>query len=237
MFYVFVTCWLISFMNAPNHHLDRSSNEAIFTRIYAHGHWGRSPDPHDRFFSGSGSRDPAVVEPYIESVEAFVRSLPFKPSGLDLGCGDFFVGSCIRHLFDHYTACDVVGPMIDHHRARFQHFDVDFRKLDISRDPLPQADVGMVRQVLQHLSNDCIARFVTAIPHSCRYLICTEHLPAVEGFPSNIDKPTGGYIRLEAGSGVDLMQPPFNLQAVAQRQLCVVPEHDGVIVTTLYQFH
>lgn len=63
--------------------------EAIFTRIYAHGHWRWSPDPHERLFFCSGSRDPAVVEPCIASVEAFVRSLPFKANGLNLGCGDF----------------------------------------------------------------------------------------------------------------------------------------------------
>ena len=217
-------------MSTSNH-----SAEAIFTAIYAGRRWGRSADPADRFVSGRGSRDPAIIDPYVTSVQAFIQSLGFKPSALDFGCGDFTVGARIRHLFDHYTACDVVRPLIEHNQQRFRHLHVDFRTLDISRDPLPEADVGMVRQVLQHLSNDLIARFVAAVPHSCRYLICTEHLPAVAGFTPNHDKPTDAGIRLNIGSGVDLTKPPFSLAVVSEHTLCTVPQLGGLIVTTLYQ--
>lgn len=210
------------------------SLQEIFSSVYREGRWGRSNESGWTFFSGTGSHDPAMYQPYLDAIAGLVARIGGKPDAVDLGCGDFNIGSRLRPLFGAYTACDIVPELIEVNCARFAQSDVDFRCLDLSRDPLPSAEVVMVRQVLQHLANPEIAAFVRAIEGKCRYLVVTEHWPAMSSFPPNLDKPNGADIRLTIGSGVVLTAPPFNLQARLSERLCAVPETGGLIVTTAY---
>ena len=68
----------------------------IFSEIYQKGLWGKSDDPNQPFYSGSGSHDESVTVVYIEKVGAFLNSYPKKLNLVDLGCGDFSVGSQLR---------------------------------------------------------------------------------------------------------------------------------------------
>lgn len=214
---------------------DVSARE-VFHRVYAEGHWGRSGDPDQPFFSGRGSHDAAFVEPYVAAVGCFLATAPVKLSALDVGCGDFNVGSRLRPLCAAYTACDVVEALIEHDKVKFRHLDVDFQVLDLVRDQLPRADVIFVRQVLQHLSNAQIARAAAKLAASCRYLVVTEHLPAGDAFEPNLDKPAGADIRLAFRSGVVLTEPPFRLAPASMEVLCEVPAGEGVVRTMLYHF-
>lgn len=211
------------------------NTQEVFSKIYEEGHWGRSADPHDRFYSGTGSRDAAVVTPYVQAVTAFLERLGHRPDVVDLGCGDFRVGAQIRPACARYTACDIVPALIAHHRQAHAHLDVDFRVLDLSADELPPAEVVFVRQVFQHLSNAQIAAALHKIQQTYRYLVLTEHLPAHEPFVPNLDKPAGRNIRHGIDSGVVLTHAPFDLRPVQEQRLCEVPETGGVIRTTLYQ--
>lgn len=208
--------------------------QQVFTRIYQEGLWGRSGESGDAFFSGTGSRDEAVVAPYIQAVTGFLNSLPHKPDVVDLGCGDFKVGQRIRHHCQGYVACDIVPQLIEHHRAHLGALDVDFRHLDLTRDELPAGEVVFIRQVLQHLSNAQIAQALLKIAKTYRYLVLTEHLPGEDPFVPNLEKAAGRDIRMFYGSGVVLSAPPFNLQARQEQVLCEVPESGGRIRTTLY---
>src|SRR5665213_1003794 len=84
----------------------------VFTRIYKERAWGKSNDPSDKYYSGSGSRKRDVVEAYIKSIDQFLHSFATKPDVVDLGCGDFSVGSQVRALCANYIACDIVEPLI-----------------------------------------------------------------------------------------------------------------------------
>ena len=69
----------------------------VFKEIYLNKLW--SPDPkkqNDEFYSGPGSHFPEFVINYINEIEKFLLSLPEKPNVVDLGCGDFVIGSKIR---------------------------------------------------------------------------------------------------------------------------------------------
>lgn len=214
---------------------DVSARE-VFRKVYAQGHWGRSDDPEQPFFSGRGSHDAAFVEPYVTAVGRFLSAAPVRFSALDVGCGDFNVGSRLRPLCAAYTACDVVEELIAHNKVQFRHLDVDFRVLDLVRDALPHADVIFVRQVLQHLSNAQIATAAAKLAASCRYLVVTEHLPGGGAFEANLDKPAGADIRLAFRSGVVLTEPPFGLAPASREVLCEVPAGAGVVRTMLYRF-
>lgn len=215
------------------------SLEAIFTKIYESGAWSRryTDEPQfadEPFFSGSGSRFGDEVELYTGAIVRFLSSLSAKPDAVDLGCGDFAVGSRIRPFCRNYIACDVVRGVIEHNKQRFAALDVEFRALDMTGDELPDGDVAFIRQVLQHLSNAQISRFL-ARASKYKYLVVTEHLPDVPSFKANIDKPAGPGTRVGYPSGVVLTSAPFDLRPKIERKLCRIKSFDGgVLVTTLY---
>ena len=174
-----------------------------------------------------------MVAGYVNAVSEFLRGLG-KPDVVDLGCGDFKVGSQIRPLCGRYTACDVVPELIDFNRGAYEQLDVDFRVLDITADALPEGDVVFVRQVFQHLSNAAIAKAMAKIVAHYKYLVLTEHVPALAGFVPNVDIATGAGTRLQIGSGVVLTSPPFNLHAAAERTLSESPQFGDVIRIVVY---
>lgn len=220
-----------------NREYNNLSTEQIFTRIYQRGTWGKSEDPASPFYSGSGSHKDDEIAVYVQSVANFLRSFEVKPNVVDLGCGDFAVGRQVRSFCNRYIACDVVPSLIAFNQARFKDFDVKFKVLDLIENELPPGDIVFVRQVLQHLSNDQISRFVARVPLSYKFLIVTEHWPSHANFKHNVDKLTGPGTRMGYESGIVLTSPPFNLRPKMVKQLCRVNSVDtGVLVTTLYGF-
>jgi SAM-dependent methyltransferase len=196
--------------------------------------WGKSEDPGQPFYSGSGSHDKNITSVYLEKVWAFLQNFPKAPDVVDLGCGDFSVGSQIRRYCNNYVACDVVPQLIEHNKNKYKDLNVDFRTLNLITDPLPAADIVFIRQVLQHLSNQQILKLIPKLQASYSYLVLTEHLPKSNTFPPNIDKPAGPDIRLPYNSGIVLTKPPFNLQIFDEQLMCEAEEQNGVIRTTKY---
>jgi hypothetical protein len=212
------------------------SNREIFTNVYQNNLWGAaSPENESPFYSGPGSSDPQIVDPYVDAVKRFFSSFPAKKKAVDLGCGDFRVGSRIVDAFDSYTACDVVPELVHFNQRYWRHLPVDFLVVDLVQGEIPTGDVLIIRQVLQHLSNDDIAKFTQSIPPGFSYLLLTEHLPSENEFLANRDKVSGTDIRLGSGSGVVLTQPPFNMVFKSETTLISVPQFGGSIVTTLYE--
>ena len=218
-----------------NRDYNNLSIEQIFTKIYETGAWGKPDDPANIFFSGSGSRRDVEVAAYVDSVASFLRSLEVKPNVVDLGCGDFAVGAQVRAFCNEYVACDVVPNLIAFNQVRFKDLDVKFKALDLVEDEMPPGDVAFVRQVLQHLSNKQISKFIARVSLRYKFLIVTEHLPSLTKFKQNLDKLPGPGTRMGQQSGVVLTSPPFNLRPKMERTLCRVNSIDsGVLVTTAY---
>ena len=156
---------------------------------------------------------------------------------VDLGCGDFNVGSKYQEFCGNYVACDVVPSLIDFNKEKYKTSNVDFRVLDLAEDDLPKADVVFIRQVLQHLSNRHIQNAIPKIASSYKFLVLTEHLPDSNTFIPNRDKPAGPGVRPALNSGLVLTKPPFNLKVKSERVLCEVPEdsdYGGRLRTDLY---
>ncbi len=205
--------------------------EQVFSEIYARGMWGRGAD--GALASGEGSHRSAITGPYVEAVRAFLKQFPRPADVVDLGCGDFAVGSRIRDLCGRYIACDVVPAVIAQNCKAFADSDVEFRQIDIVADALPPGGVAFIRQVLQHLSNAQIAAVAAKLP-AYRTVIVTEHLSPSAKLAPNLDKPAGPGTRLS--SGVILTAPPFSLKPRRATVLCTVPVDDGVIETIAYEF-
>lgn len=182
-----------------------SSPQQIFEKIYASGEWGADGTPG--YNSGTGSSD-VFSQLYVETIREYIRSHGIRQI-VDLGCGDFRVGRQIIEGEEwDYTGIDIVRPLIEHLNERCAGPHVRFLCRDLIDDTLPDADLYLIRQVLQHLNNEQIMKIVekSKAPH----VIVTEHLPVGRRVLPNRDKPVGPGARLYYDSGVFLEHPPFN---------------------------
>ena len=212
--------------------LPASRLEHVFGEIYRRGLWGSNSE--SSYYSGVGSHKPMIVDPYVEAVRSFVSNVLRDAHAVDLGCGDFNVGSKICDLFRQTIACDIVSELLHQNKARFTDLSVEFVKLDIVHDRLPDGRVAFLRQVLQHLSNGSIIRVVDKL-YSYQYIIITEHVPFDPSFKPNLDKSDGVDIRPDHGSGVVLTRAPFFLKIQSEKMLCEVADGIGLIRTIAYK--
>lgn len=188
---------------------EKSVGEA-FTEIYEKNVWGGKKG---EFFSGAGSQE-KYARLYAETVRNFISE---KRIGtvVDLGCGDFRVSSQIVTEDVRYIGCDVVPSLIDHLNERHCSANIEFHCVNIVDDELPDGDLCLIRQVLQHLSNDEISKIIDR----CRkysFLIVTEQYPRPDkAIVPNLDIPHGPEVRLHFDSAVYLDEPPFGLRNVS----------------------
>ncbi len=210
------------------------STKEVFTKIYTEHVWGADGSNPASFFSGGGSHEKALIEPYITAVRKFISSLNKRPDVMDLGCGDFNIGSNISPLCNSYVACDIVDSLIEHNKKKFNDLNVDFRVFDLTAEKCDKVDIIFIRQVLQHLSNSDIQKGLQNAVPFCKYLIVTEHWPAKQNFTKNLDKPTGPGTRTGLQSGIDITAKPFSYHLKATC-ICEVEDMDGVIKTFVYE--
>jgi hypothetical protein len=210
-----------------------ASTERFFTRIYQQNSWGGQAGD---YFSGTGSADNTVTDPYVACISTLSRELPLsKMQAVDLGCGDMRVGSRISPLFASYLGVDIVKDLIAHHQNKFGSPQVRFAHLNIIDEPLPPGNFCMLRQVLQHLSNAQIQKILAKLAQY-DYVLITEHMPLPHPkMVVNIDMPRNADTRLPLNSGVFLTAPPFNIPDDEITTVLEVPSANGIIRTMLYQ--
>ena len=180
--------------------------EDVFTDIYEKNRWGGNPG---EYFSGPGSID-SSVSIYVGAVKSFINDRKIQKV-VDLGCGDFRIGSQLQLPNVKYVGIDIVPSLIKYNQKQFGNDNISFCCLNIIRDELPDAEVCLIRQVLQHLSNEEIAETLGNVK-KYRYVIITEHqLPATMHVTPNKEKPHGPDTRLDEDSGVYPDLPPFNM--------------------------
>ncbi len=206
--------------------------KAVMRQIYEKHLWGGSQ--YD-FYSGMGSHNKSLVDPYIHVLRSFLTSFSQPIRVCDLGCGDFNVGRQLHDLTIQYIGVDIVDELITRNELKYASPNLEFDCLDISEDQLPSADCVILRQVLQHLSNAEIMRIAKKLS-AYQYVIVTEHMPNGQ-FNPNLDIVSGQGIRLKKESGVDLLSSPFNLKVKSDEMLLSIDLADGKgrIVTTLYR--
>ena len=201
-------------------------------QVYEMHLWGGN---QHRFYSGEGSHQVEIVKPYLTSVISFLTSFNTPIDICDLGCGDFNIGKNLFEYSKNYVAIDIVPKLIDFNKSLFKAENLAFQCLDIAIDELPMGDCAIVRQVLQHLSNNEIKLIIEKL-YSYKYVILTEHLPNGK-FNPNKDIISGQGNRLKQQSGVDLLVEPFSFKIKQAKELASVNlgKGQGKIVTILYE--
>ena len=203
----------------------------MMKQIYEQHLWGGSEFD---FYSGYGSHELHVVEPYIKAITKFLKSHDNQLTICDLGCGDFNIGKQLLPYTRNYIGVDIVPALIERNKQLFQFEHLELQCLDLAKDELPKTDCVILRQVLQHLSNTEINAIVKKLSNY-KYIILTEHLPTGNFIP-NKDIITGQGIRLKQQSGVNLLAKPFNLKIKHEMVLneVVLDTSKGTIKTMLY---
>ena len=176
-----------------------------FQTIYRTKIWGGQ---EELFCSGPGSRGIAA-DKYCESIIGFIRDNKIQ-TVVDLGCGDFMVGKKIVNATGiRYTGIDIVPDLIAHLKNTVQNPRVNFECLNIMNDALPKADLYLVRQVLQHLSNEEILKVLDNLGKKSKILIAEDVPIRPKSF--NRNKAHGPDIRSFYGSGIYIDKAPFSI--------------------------
>ena len=207
--------------------------KAAMEQIYEKHLWGGK---ESEFYSGEGSHLEELVQPYIQVISEFLTSFEQPITVCDLGCGDFNVGKELVKHTKHFIGVDIVEGLINHNKEKFQAENLEFHCLDLAKDELPKGDCALVRQVLQHLSNQEVQNILHKLI-AYKYVIVTEHIPAGEFIP-NIDIISGQGIRLKKQSGINLLKSPFNLNIKEEKKVLSISLNNKkeIVQTIIYSF-
>lgn len=208
------------------------STKDAMHQIYDMNLWGGNKN---EFYSGEGSNATEILDPCVAVVKSFLTSFQHPLTVCDLGCGDFNVGNKLVEYTEKYIAIDIVPDLIAHNCEKFKAANLEFHCLDIATDDFPKGDCAILRQVLQHLSNNEVQLILRKLK-PFKYLILTEHLPEGDFIP-NIDIISGQGIRLKKQSGLNITKPPFDFKFKDETVLLTQVLKDGKskIVTILYE--
>lgn len=169
--------------------------EEVFTYIYERKLWDASES-----VSGAGSTLRATAS-LRERLPEVLSSLGVR-SLLDAPCGDFHWMKEVDLELDRYIGGDIVQPLIDELNRRYGNDSRRFIHLDITRDPLPEADAFLCRDCLLHLPNADVRKTLdNALTGSCRYLLASTYPDCT----FNVDIAAG------MARPLNLCRPPFDL--------------------------
>lgn len=138
-----------------------------FGYIYETNLWGSE---ESRSGLGSAVEETAHLR---ERLSDLVRRLGVR-SLLDIPCGDY--GWLSQAGLDvEYTGADIVAAIVERNRTLYP--GTTFLQLDLTRDPLPRADLVLCRDCLVHLSFENVFRALERIRKSgAEWLLATTFL-------------------------------------------------------------
>lgn len=166
-----------------------------FDEIYARNEWV--------YGSGEGSLA-RYNKRYVSFLQRFIADQKIK-SVVDMGCGDWQFSRYINWGAATYRGFDVASAVIARNQAEFTAKNVSFHLYSGNPAELPEADLLIAKDVLQHLPNAVVFDFLAALPKYRHALITNCGNPRADTV--NCDIEAGAYRHL------DLRKPPFNLQA------------------------
>ena len=156
----------------------------------------------------------------------------------EIGCGDFWI---MRQVLDflsknnysyNYDGIDVVDDLIEYNKNRFGSENIKFQCMDAAdiSTSLPEGDLIIIRQVLQHLCNSDIKEILNKTK-TFKFVFVTEHIYEGNSVVYNIENPGSGDIRLSHRSGVYLEHLPYNYKNIVH--LLKIPQYGGIIRSSL----
>ena len=166
----------------------------VFDKIYKYNTW--------IFGSGSGSV-PINNKPYIEFLKKLLKEKQIK-SVIDIGCGDWQLAKTIDWKNIKYLGIDTVKTVIKHNHELYGSKNIKFiHKNILEYGNLPNADLCIIKDVFQHLSNKNINKILEILKSKkIKYILIVNDETLTN---LNFDIKNGGY------RPVNLTKAPFNL--------------------------
>lgn len=168
----------------------------VFSREYnaPGGTWGGH--------SGAGSSTYSTL-PYRVFLESFIVQNKIKHV-TDIGCGDWQFSRLIDFSLTQYHGYDIVSEIIDRNQKDFGGPTVKFSVMPPKFDSIPRGELLVMKDVLQHLSNETIEFFIENVFPKFKCCLLTNSYRKLDT-PQNSDIMAGGFRCL------DLSTKPFNL--------------------------
>jgi SAM-dependent methyltransferase len=171
-------------------------HKSVFNTIYVNDVWRESRE------------EPWPVEAnsqvYRPVVERFIKSHGIR-SIVDIGCGSWEPNATIELNGADYVGVDVSDVVLAQARRNTPP-GMKFINANVLTDPVPRADLLLMKDVLQHWSNADVLTFLPKI-RAFRYALITNgFVSGNENESVNVDIVTGDW------RPIDLTRPPFNLK-------------------------
>ena len=171
-------------------------NKKVFSKIYKEDLWQGG--------SGAGSKLENVKE-YVDILQKYIDK-PEVKTVLDLGCGDWQFSKFLDLSSVLYLGVDVVDSVIDSNIHLYSASNIDFISRDITTYELPQVDLIICKDVLQHLCNKDVISVLVKIIKSSKFALITNDFNSES--TGNRDIENGDYRYL------DLTLSPFFLDVI-----------------------
>ena len=169
--------------------------EKEFTKIYDDNGW-------KEMGSGFGSLA-KNTEIYRLFLQKYLHENNIQ-SVVDIGCGDWQFSKLIDWSAIQYTGFDIVKSVVEKNQKQFSASNITFIHGNPLNLDLPEADLLICKDVLQHLPNEEIS---SLLPQFSKFKHCliTNDVDPVSLTSNNPNIPSGSY------RPIDLTKPPFNL--------------------------
>lgn len=139
--------------------------EESFTNIYKKNIWGEG--------SGTGSKMTRNNQKYIDMLQSVLKDKDIKTI-CDVGCGDWVFTQHIDFGSRKYLGVDCVKSVIDSNKKTFKKKNVKFEHKVIGEDFIPEGyDLVVIKDVIQHWTDEDIINYFTQILKKNKYVFCT----------------------------------------------------------------
>ena len=171
-------------------------NKKVFSKIYKEDLWQGG--------SGAGSKLENVKE-YVDILQKYIDK-PEVKTVLDLGCGDWQFSKFLDLSSVSYLGVDVVESVVEFNSTSYSASNIKFISRDITTYELPQVDLIICKDVLQHLCNKDVVSVLVKIIKSSKFALITNDFNSES--TDNKDIENGDYRCL------DLTLSPFFLDVI-----------------------
>lgn len=166
-----------------------------FNKIYSSNRW----------IFGSGTGSVAINNrKYTRFVQKFLESHKDIQCVLDVGCGDWQIGRKIDWGHRKYIGIDVSDYVLTETKQKYETDTIKFHVIDAANDALPDADLVIIKDVLEHLSFDQI-QLILDKTDKYEYVLIQNDINILK--TTNYDIDNGGYRKL------DITKAPFHFKA------------------------
>lgn len=180
-----------------------ADNKTLFKVIYQQNSW---LNKNTRSGNGSDLTETPIVRLQIPQL---IKKYGIKTM-LDAGCGEFFWQKELDFSgIESYIGIDIVPEIIEHNQTKYPAARRSFMVLDMVEQDIPQVDLILCRDVLQHLSDDDVKQIIANMKKSGSTYLLASTFPHKQKNEDPAKQENAIQWRV-TGKGRNLRIKPFN---------------------------